>query len=184
GLQIEQNGEVDISQEQYLAFDRPFDSKAGITFNTDTTFRIGNFKLNYFRIFLSATYKSGLRYTPHRLDGFNDLGRPLYVPETDKPFEKVGSSWFWTDLKISKDFVLNDGRTGLTLSIEVRNLFDNENAQIINPVTGDAYQEGDDVPVGTRDPRFIGPEERGLPPDNPARFLAPRQILYGISFRF
>lgn len=59
-----------------------------------------------------------------------------------------------------------------------------KNAQRINPVTGRGYEPGDDVPNEWRDPRFIGPEENGVPPDDPARYQAPRQILYGLSFKF
>ena len=69
-------------------------------------------------------------------------------------------------------------------SIEIKNLTNSKNSQIINPVTGSAYKNGDDVPNGWRDPRYIGPEENGKPADNPARYLQPRQILGGISFKF
>lgn len=68
--------------------------------------------------------------------------------------------------------------------MEVRNIFNNKNAQIVNPITGRGYEAGDDVPNEWRDPRFIGPEESGTPPNNPARYLPPRHILYGIAFRF
>ena len=59
-----------------------------------------------------------------------------------------------------------------------------KNAQIINPITGRAYEQGDNVPNEWRDPRFIGPEESGTPPNDPSRYQAPRQILYGVSFKF
>ena len=37
-----------------------------------------------------------------------------------------------------------------------------------------------------RDPRpqYNGPQESGLDPRNPARYLAPRQLLWGIAFKF
>ena len=72
----------------------------------------------------------------------------------------------------------------MSVSIEIKNLTNSKNSQIINPVTGSAYKNGDDVPNGWRDPRYIGPEENGKPADNPARYLQPRQILGGISFKF
>jgi len=77
-----------------------------------------------------------------------------------------------------------ESTSGITLSFEVRNLWNNMRAQIINPITGDAYNTGDDVPNDWRDPRYVGPQETGTPPNNPARFLAPRQVLFGARFRF
>src|SRR5690606_21047066 len=40
GLQIEQNGAVELTSEQYLAFDRPWDVTLGFVMNTDSTFQI------------------------------------------------------------------------------------------------------------------------------------------------
>ncbi len=185
GLQIEQNGEVELTREQYLAFDRPWDVTVGVTFKPDSTLSIGKFSLYGWRIFLSQSFNSGYRYTPVEQTGVNDLGRPLYASQPDQYLEKVGSNWWNTDLKISKDFYFNKkSRSGITLSIEVRNLLDNKNAQILNPVTGRAYENGDNVTESFRDPRYLGPQENGAVPNNPARYLAPRQVLYGIAFKF
>ena len=76
------------------------------------------------------------------------------------------------------------GFRGVSLSVEVRNLLNAKNSQIINPVTGEAYEDGDPVPSDWRDPLYNSPAERGTDPRNPARYLAPRQILFGIAFRF
>lgn len=183
GLQIEQSGRVPLSTEQFLAFDRPWDIKLGATFNADSTVRLGRVNFKNFMVFVSATYKSGFRYTPQQLEGFNDLGRPLYISLDEEFLAENATPWFWVDVKLSRTFPINNGR-GITLSLEVKNLTNHLNAQIINPVTGRAFQEGDDVPNSWRDPRFIGPEERGTPPDDPARYLQPRQILGGLSFKF
>lgn len=186
GLQIEQNGEVELTKEQFLAWDRPWDVKWGIIFKPDSSLRIGKVPLYGLRVFLNLNYTSGFRYTPYRHTGKNnDLGRPIYEQETNKYLEKNGKGWFNSDLKISKDFYVNKKtKTGITVSIEVRNLFDIKNSQIINPITGRAWEQGDDLTDRYRDDRYIGPEEKGALPNNPARYLAPRQILYGISFRF
>ena len=56
-------------------------------------------------------------------------------------------------------------------------------SQIINSVTGRAWEPGDDLPNDQRDDRYLGPEENGTPPNNPARYQAPRQLLFGLSFR-
>jgi len=183
GLQIEQNGAVSLTTEQYLAFDRPWDITAGLVFTSDSTFRIRGKALDGINIFVSVNYQSGFRYTPYEQEGTNDLGRPLFVRLDEQYLQEVSKAWWRSDLKISKTFKF-DNKTGLTLSIEVRNLLNYKNGQIINPITGRAYEAGDDVPNEWRDPRYVGPTESGTPPDDPARYLQPRQILYGVAFRF
>ena len=184
GLQIEQNGAVPLTSEQFLAFDRPWDITGGVIFKGDSSLRIFGVSTQGFRAFVSVNYQSGLRYTPYEQVGVNDLGRPLYQIQEDKFLSKTGKAWINGDLKLSKDIFFKDRESGITLSFEIRNLFNNKNAQIINPITGEGYEPGDDVPNEWRDPRFIGPEESGVPPNDPARYLPPRQILYGIAFRF
>ncbi|MCB0853001.1 MAG: TonB-dependent receptor, partial [Bacteroidetes bacterium] len=121
-LQIRQQGFVNTTKEQFLAWDRPFDIKFLAILKPDSTVYIGNFPLRGFRLTASATYKSGLRYTPHALIGINDgSGRPVYFPILDQPFSEVGSPWFWVDMRLSRDFFL--GRKGaLSLSVEVKNI--------------------------------------------------------------
>ena len=184
GLQIEQNGAVELSSEQFLAFDRPWDVTLGFVFTSDTTFKIRGKAIPGLRVFMSLNYVSGFRYTPYAQDGVNDLGRPLFVRLDDKYLEEKSKPWFQSNLKISKNIWFKNAKSGLTVSIEVRNLLNIKNSQIINPITGEAYKDGDDVPNEWRDPRFIGPEENGTPPNDPSRYLAPRQVLYGISFKF
>jgi len=182
-LQIRQTGFVNTTKEQYLAWDRPLDLKASVIFLPDTSIKIGNFSFKGFSLYVSSTYKSGLRYTPYELVGYNDSGRPMYERIDDQPFQKIGRYWFWTDFKLTRNFRFTK-TSGLALSIEVRNAFNNKNSQIINPVTGRAYEEGDPVPSEWRDPKYPDPQDNGQPPSNPARFMEPRHILYGISFQF
>jgi len=185
GLQIEQNGAVELTSEQFLAFDRPWDITLGLVFNSDSSLKIAGKPIPGWSAFVSFNYVSGLRYTPYRQDGTNDIGRPLFERLDDQFLEEVGKAWIQSDLKISKNIWFSKKkRTGLVFSLEIRNLLDIENAQIVNPITGEGYQEGDDVPNNWRDPRFVGPEENGVPPNDPSRFLAPRQVLYGIAFKF
>jgi hypothetical protein len=98
-------------------------------------------------------------------------------------FSKIGSSWFWSDISISRDFVIAK-KAKVSFSIEIKNIFNNKNAQIVNPVTGTAYRNGDALPFEQRDPNFVDPNTSGLPPGNPARYLQPTQIIYGIGFNF
>ena len=185
-LSIAQTGEVPVTREQYLAWDRPWRINAGFSFTPDTTFRIGKTKLDGLRAILNFNYTSGFRYTPQEQVGANDLGRPEYAPQLDRYLAEIGTAWINMDLKLSYNFFFNrKTKSGLQLSFEIRNLLNNKNAQIINPVTGRAYEYGDDVPTNWRDPRpqYNGPQETGVDPRNPARYLAPRQILFGVAVR-
>ena len=181
GLQIEQNGQVSLTKEQYLAWDRPWDLKWNMTFKPDTSMHI----LHGFSAFGQMRYSSGYRYTPQIKVGTNSLGRPLYEPDLDQYLAKSGKAWFNADLKFSYQIPMTKNkRSGIVFSFEIRNVFDNKNAQTVNPITGRGYEDGDDVTDRYRDERYLGPEERGALPNDPARYLAPRQFLYGISFKF
>ena len=182
-LQIRQTGQVNTTKEQYLAWDRPWDLKGSVIYTPDTNTRIWNVPLKRFRFFFFATWKSGLRYTPYRAAGVNDLGRTIYELVPNSQFTEIGSSWFWADLSISRDFYISR-KAKAYLTIEIKNIFNNKNSQIVNPVTGTGYRNGDSVPFEQRDPRYIDPNTSGLPPGNPARYLQPRQIMYGIGFNF
>jgi outer membrane receptor protein involved in Fe transport len=181
-LQIEQNGEVPLSTEQYLAWDRPWNINAGVVFAPDSNLNAYRGWMKALQLYVSSSYQSGFRYTPMILESYNELGRPEFNPDLTQFLEERATPWFNTDVKLSKTFASQKGK-GVTLSIEARNVFNNKNAQIINPVTGRAWEPGDDVPNNWRDERFLGPEERGTPPNNPARYLAPRQVLFGLKFR-
>lgn len=181
-LQIERTGEVSPSEERNLAWDRPLTLKSSITVTPTENTPVLGMDLSGFRLFLFSRYKSGRRYTPQKKRGVDDNGRPRYESVRDKPLAKIGANWFRTDLKLSKDFDL--GNAQLTLSLEINNLFNNRNAQIVNPVTGEGYQRGDPLPYSTRNPEFNYPQNTGLPPGNPARWTEPRHVLYGISFQF
>jgi outer membrane receptor protein involved in Fe transport len=181
-LQIEQNGEVPLASENYLAWDRPWNINLGVVFAPDTTLKIYGKWMKGMQIYFSSSYQSGLRYTPMIREGENELGRPEYVADLNNFLEERATPWINGDIKITKTFA-NKKRKGITLSVEARNMFNNKNAQIINAVTGRAWEPGDDLPNNQRDDRYLGPEESGTPPNNPARYQAPRQILFGISFR-
>jgi hypothetical protein len=180
-LQIEQNGQVALTKEQYLAWDRPWDIKWSIVFKPDTSMRA----LHGFTAFTSFRYSSGYRYTPQIYVGTNELGRPLYEPDLNNYLGENGKAWFNADLKLSYQINMKkNANNGIILGFEIRNLFNNKNAQTVNPITGRGYEPGDDVTERYRDVRYMGPEENGELPDDPARYLAPRQFIYSVSFRF
>jgi len=200
------DGNVDNSVETPLAWDRPLDVKASTTFTYDRPrglFGVG--ALNDFRIYLSSTFRSGQRYTPAEFVG-NDINpftgaadwRPLYEVNTDPEarYSAVGRPWWWFDLSLQRS--LEVVGTDIRFSLEVTNLFNQRNAVIVNPVTGEGYPELDpgvdfstlrgdpryNVIRDIRDPRYEDPSTTGLPPLNPARYLPQRHILLGVSFQF
>ena len=140
--------------------------------------------------------QAGKRYTPQFLltDEFGlplteASGRPVYDDdrdlngEADDPAGKVGSHWFWINLNFEKHFKI----LGLnyTFLVEVVNLLDRNNAQILNPVTGRAYEFGDPTPLFFNDPLFPETQAPINPfPFSPARFLTQRNVKLGISMRF
>ncbi len=185
-LQIRQQGFVNTTKEQFLAWDRPFDMKLWLAFTPDSTVYLGKIPLEGFRVTMTSSFKSGLRYTPFFLAQVNEFsGRPEYERIDDQPFAKVGSPWFWLNMRVSRDFFLGKNRnSSLTLYFEVENLTNYRSAAIINGVTGTAYELGDPVPLTWRDVNYPDPQDRGLPPLNPARYLAPRHIWFGGQFSF
>ncbi|MFT5516536.1 MAG: hypothetical protein ACI80V_002669 [Rhodothermales bacterium] len=202
------NGDIDNTSETPLAWDRPLDIKASVTFsrfNDSGRPFLGIPGMNRIRAYLATTYRSGQRYTPVHFVG-NEVNpftgaqdwRPIYESDSDPAarFESVGAPWWWFDLSAEKS--VNMAGTEVSLTLEITNVFNQKNAVIVNPVTGQAYPEvasgtdfvslrGNpdyDVTSGTRDPRYDDPNSSGLPPFNPARYMAQRHIMVGASFRF
>lgn len=195
--------------ETPLAFDRPWDIKGNITFTWDRKEGIfGLDPLNQLRVFMSATYRSGLRYTPLLFRGFerNPITnqadwQPIYEadPDPSKRFSEVGEGWFFVDLNFQKWVKFGDQR--LTMFLEITNLFNRLNPARINPVTGEGYRtdyptdqntlvqlrdnRSYDVPSNQRDPRYIDARDSGLPRYlDPANFLQQRHIVFGLSLNF
>lgn len=175
-LQIAQTGEVPLTQEQFLAWDRPWKFNSGISYRSDSS---------RFTASLNAEYTSGYRYTPQILIGYNDLGRPQFQVDNANYLRNRATPWFAINGKAAYA-IAKFGSGGALLTLEVMNLTNRRNAQIINPITGRAYEYGDDVPLSWRDPRpeFNGPQETGTDPRNPARYTAPTQILAGIQIKW
>lgn len=183
-LQIRAQGFVNTTKEQFLAWDRPFDIKFLAIIKPDESVVIGRVPLEGFRLMVTSTYKSGLRYTPHILWRLNDeSGRPEFIPVVNQPFAKVGSPWFWTNVKLTRDFHFGKNAY-LALNFEVENITNFKSAAIVNGVTGKGYEYGDPLPLSFRDPIYPDPQDRGLPPENPARYLTPRHIWFGAEFGF
>lgn len=199
---------IGANVETPLAWDRPFDIKGNVTFTYDRAeplFDLGI--LNDFQMFLSAVWRSGTRYTPTELVGFQrnpvtgiEDWRPIYetVDDPAKRFSKVGPAWFTMDFNFRKWFEINGAR--ISTFVEITNLLNNRSSVIVNPVTGEGYKQypldpaslialrddrGFDVPGNVRDPRYIDPTDNNLPAyDNPANYIEQRHIMVGVSVRF
>ena len=191
--------------ETPLAWDRPWDIKGSVTFTYDRREPLFGFgPLNKMKLFISSTWRSGVRYTPVIFRGFEinpftgeQDWRPIYDtdPNPENRFSEVGSPWFYIDMNFQKWFTV--GETRFSAFLEITNLLNRNNAILINPVTGESFQEyptsqaalltlrnnrAYDVPTGTRDPRFRDPQDRGLPSfANPANFLQQRHVMVGLS---
>lgn len=195
--------------ETPLAWDRPWDIKANATFTYDRSEPLfGLTPLNQMKVFISGMYRSGQRYTPMQFLG-NETNpvtgeqnwRPIYErdPDPSARFSESGTPWVSFDLNFQKWFMIGDTR--IVTFLEISNLFNNQNAAIINPVTGKAYKSdyptnpdelvalrddrSYDVPANVRDPRYIDPRDNNSPSYlNPANFLEQRHIMFGVAFNF
>lgn len=184
-LAVQQNQEQPVG-ETHLIWDRPLQLSATARFfvkKGEDVVSLGKGWLDdvsaYFRIF----FESGKRYTVQTLAGVAQNGRPLYVPDLAHPNGAVGASWFWIDMNIEKSIPL--GGSELVISLEVLNLLNNKNSAIINPVTGRAYEYGDRTPTWWNDPLYPELQAPVDPfPFNPARYLPPRNMRLGASWRF
>lgn len=181
-------GAAEDTKEFYLPWDCPIDFKTNHTFKIDRKEApYGKKILNQWSVYFETVMRSGVRYTPYHY-AYDDpnTGRPIYTVSTNPndKWSKVGEYWFWADLTVSKWWKVKSTR--ITLNLTITNLFDNKNASIINPVTGRAYEYGDDVPDTWVDPRYNNPKQgtQGPPPTNPARYLQQRHIVTGIAIRF
>ena len=177
-------------KEVFARWDRPWQLSANLSINVPKGDNPNVFGLKLpsdwqmnFRWFA----QSGRRYTPVEFVQIrpND-GRPIYQSTTDQTefFSQIGKHWKWADLSFTKYFGIAGMEYGLTL--EVKNLFNDQNPTIINPVTGNAYEIGDDVPEGWNDPRYpdvFYPISSPFPSD-PSRWRTPRNIRMGLFMKF
>jgi outer membrane receptor protein involved in Fe transport len=186
GYLVATGGAFETIGENYLSWDRPLQ----LSVNTSMLFEKGTGIFGFARNVLDDLnfkarlfYQSGKRYTPQVLIGTLSNGRPEYESDVNNPNSMVGTPWFWVDLSLEKYFRLSTLR--FTVSMEILNLFNNKNVAIINPVTGKAYEYGDPTPNTYNDPLYPDLQAPLTPyPFNPARYLSPRQIRFGISFQY
>ncbi len=176
----------EVINETYLNWDRPIQLSANLSvFNQkgNGLFGFGRGILDDFQTYCRIFFESGKRYTPYYFTGtYAANGSPLYAPDNQNPYSKIGANWFWVDLNFEKYF--NLGALDMTLLVEVKNLFNNLNSAIIDPVTGRAYVLGDPVPSSWNNPYY---PELNAPispfPFNTARYLPYRNIKIGLAVK-
>jgi len=172
--------------ESYLSWDRPLQLSANVSFYNEKEngiFGFGKGILDDFETYFRVFFENGKRYTPYYFTGtYATNGEALYAEMTNNPYSKIGQNWFYVDFNLEKYFTL--AGMDLTLMVEVKNLFNNLNSDIINPVTGRAYELGDPVPPSWNNPLY---PELNAPIDpyplDQTRYLPPRNIKIGVSVK-
>jgi outer membrane receptor protein involved in Fe transport len=177
--------EDETIKENYVQWDRPWQFNMALTFNVPRGEPLFGIRpLQDLSLYLRLFYQSGKRYSPYIFDSYSTTtGRPIYVVDPNNLLGDVGTYWFWVDMNLEKSFDV----FGVTFvaSVQVKNLLNRNNAAIINPVTGDAYEDGDPVPSSWNDPRYPQLQAPVSPyPNNPARYLTPRTMILGLTARF
>ncbi|HLP15691.1 MAG TPA: TonB-dependent receptor [Bacteroidota bacterium] len=173
-------------KENFAAWDRPVQASLSVNMNVKKGEPLFDFApgiLDDYNLYVRAFFESGKRYTGQIQSGILADGRPEYTSDYDHLYEMVGKNWFYINLNFEKYFDL--GFAKFTLSMEVQNVLNNKNSQIINPVTGKAYEYGDPTPTSYNDPLYPDLQGTVSPfPYNQARYLAPRTAKLGIAFKF
>ena len=181
-------GDINESvKELYMSWDRPFSASVSANFyvkKDDALFDFGNGILDDFNFYIRGQFQSGKRYTPVVYTGDDPLtGRPIYETSKYDRYSKIGDNWFWIDLNFEKYFSINQLK--FSIFLEVNNLLDTKNSAIINPVTGKAYEYGDQTPISWNNPLYPDLQAPVSPyPFNPASYLTRRNIKFGMSIRF
>jgi len=182
-----QQGEPETIRENDLIYNRPVQISLNMNFTVpkdEPLFGVGPGLLDDWNVFVHLFYQSGKRYTPQIFTGTDPVtGRPQYISDLNNINGSIGASWFYLNVNIEKYVDVGIGK--IVLNLEIQNLFDNNNSQIINPATGRAYEYGDPTPTSYNDPLYPQLTGNVSPfPYNPARYLPPRTVRAGISFRF
>lgn len=179
-------GDLDESiKENFLAWDRPFTASLNANFYVSPgAFGTLSGIIDDWSFYTRIFFQSGRRYTPAVFTGtVEPSGRKEYEFVRNERYSAIGDDWFYVDANFEKYFQL--AGLNFSLFVEVNNLLDTKNSTIINPVTGRAYEYGDDVPSSWNDPRYPDVQAPiSAYPLNPARYLTRRNIKFGITLKF
>lgn len=183
--------ETDLG-ENFLRWDKPITTSANINFYLpeNQPLALGGLRLpTEWGANLRLEYDSGARYSPEYIDTGdpqNPLDDEAKRVDTD-PYTELSQAQFLADLNLYKNWKPAGGALRVKAFCEIRNLFDNRqpaSSGWINPLTGEVWEEGDPFVANNRvyyewDPDLSLDGVR--PPGTPARFKAPRQVMFGLS---
>jgi len=171
--------------EQFLSWDKPITATLSANFYIERgRFGFGEGILDDWSLYFRGFFQSGRRYTPAVFTGsIDEQGRKEYETKRDERYGEIADNWFYIDLNFEKYIKL--WNTTISFFIEINNILNTKNSTIINPVTGRAYELGDDVPSSWNDPRFPDLQAPiSAYPLDPARYLTRRNIKFGVSYKF
>lgn len=114
--------------------------------------------------------QSGKRYTPGKL---TNEGQD--IQDDGERYSEISGIWNTVDMKLYKQWEV----AGLSVNafVEAQNIFDFKKPNQINPLTGEPYETGDPYPRSWENPQ-------GFVLVDPGRWQAPRQVYFGLGFRF
>ncbi|MBS1550992.1 MAG: TonB-dependent receptor [Bacteroidetes bacterium] len=185
GFLVATTGASESISELFLSWDKPIQASANLYFNLEKgkgLFGFGRNILDDISLKTRIFFQSGKRYTRQIQTGTLENGRPEFTSDLNNINGEVGENWFWIDLDLDK--YINIGSMQMVVGISVNNLFNMKNSTIINPVTGKAYEYADPTPNYYNDPLYPDLQAPITPyPYNPARYLTPRNIKFGISLK-
>jgi outer membrane receptor protein involved in Fe transport len=168
-------------KENYLSWDRPLRLALDLTFYAGKKSHYNLFGLKLpsdWDFYIRSFFQSGKRYTTYtKIERVGE--QTQYVANTKTPYSSVSQNWQWVDLSFKKYFRVKSVR--LAAFAEITNLFNNKNSDIINPLTGHAYEYGDPVLDSWNNPLNPDPSPTTPFPFNPARYLSSRNIKLGVS---
>lgn len=182
-------GNREDTREFFMPWSSPWDIKMNHVFILNKKGGYwGQEWLTKMSFYIEGVYRTGIRYTPYVYEGTESItGRPVYIQSQDPNdrFSKLGRPTWWIDLNFKKWWQVKQVQIAWT--IEVTNLFDMLNTARVNPVTGEAWRQGDPVPSEWRDPSYLDPRDsrsNGTPPNDPSRFMPQRHVMTGITVKF
>jgi outer membrane receptor protein involved in Fe transport len=171
-------------REDFMPWDKPLQGRVYAIVSGRDDAPLGIELLEDTQLFIELSAESGKRYTPAVATG--DVlpnGRPVYESDNRRRYSALASPKWWINMKGKKYFSFAGVHVGLTLEIE--NVLDALNSEIINPVTGRAYETGDPTPLSWNDPLYPDLQAPLDPyPYNPARYSNRRNLRIGIETRF
>lgn len=177
------------TREFYLPWGSPWDIKMNHVFILNNKNGYWGQKwINRMSFYVEGVFRTGIRYTPYILEGYEPAtGRPIYNQEQNpnSRYSELGRSKWWVDVNFKKWWNIKGIQMAWT--IEITNIFNVKNTARVNPVTGQAWEEGDPVPSQWRDPRYPDPRDprsSGIPPNDPSRYMPQRHIMTGLSIKF